>query len=77
MYMYRLLFFQIKMDQKNSEQKTVQVAQKEVDQGDEIPQQATQEAAMQDSWDRMVRFLMTNPDTGQEMSYAESRERYG
>lgn len=64
------------MDQKNSEQKTVQVAQKEVDQGDEIPQ-ATQEAAMQDSWSRMVRFLMTNPDTGEQMSYAESRERYG
>jgi len=65
------------MDQKNSEHKTVQVAQKEVDQGDEIPQQATQEEEMRRSWDRMVRFLMTNPDTGQEMSYAESRERYG
>ena len=25
----------------------------------------------------ILKYLMTNPDTGEEWSYAESRERYG
>ena len=59
-------------DQKDAHpDETVQVAQKSQD--EPTPEQT----ALKDGFDRMVRFLMTNPDTGEQMSYAESRELYG
>lgn len=30
-----------------------------------------------EAYDNIMKFLMTNPDTGEEWSYAESRMRYG
>ena len=30
-----------------------------------------------DAYADILKYLMTNPDTGEEWSYAESRERYG
>ena len=30
-----------------------------------------------EAYDKMIKFLMTNPKTGERMSYAESRMMYG
>ena len=37
----------------------------------------TEDERNQDAYDNIIKFLMTNPDTGEEWSYAESRMRYG
>lgn len=51
-----------------SKQETKQVTKEETKTEDELNR---------DAYANIINYLMTNPETGERWSYAESRERYG